>query len=129
MRDFGSLWLCDKDADPGSYPDTQQPIPIAGCHEWDGLFSVNAASTVVRVLLTAWCDGREDGSFKIENDGRVLASGMTRVVHAPELREPDGYTFPPGSHFGAGLWSIHCIADGSPQRLVKVEVRDWDATD
>lgn len=129
MRDLGSLWLCDTDSVPSLRPDSDDSIPITECHEWDGLFSIRASSTEVQIFLTAWCDGCEVGSFKIENSSGVLAAGETHVVHAPVLREPDGTTFPPGSHFGAGLWSIRCEAENSFERLIKVYVSDWDSTE
>ena len=129
MRSFGSLWLCDVHAERDSVPDANDSIPVTECHEWDGLFSVQAAAPGRRVSLTAWCDGRDAGQFAIEQDDVVVAHGNTRVVHAPELVESDGYTFPPGSHFGVGLWSIECESDGSPSRLIKIEILDWNSTD
>jgi hypothetical protein len=129
MCDFGQLWICDNDADVSICPTTPDAMLIADCHEWDGLFSIHALNTDSDIRLTGWCDGKELGSFELKCKSQDVVSGTTRVVHAPEIMEPDGYSFPPGAYFGAGLWTIECMPHNGTKLLIKIEVRDWNSTD
>lgn len=129
MRDMGHLWICNDRSDNLSCPASPDALPIFDCHEWDGLFSIHAQNTDCDVRLTAWCDGQETGTFKLNRRGQNEIAGKTRVVHAPALIEPDGYAFPAGAYFGAGLWTVQCEPDTGLPVLIKILVRDWSSTD
>lgn len=129
MRDMGQVWICNDITNISTCPATPDAIPIIDCHEWDGLFSIHARNDDCDVRLTAWCDGNESGDFKLVRTGQNDVAGRTRVVHAPTLMEPDGWAFPAGAYFGAGLWTIQCNAYIGPPVLIKIFIGDWNATD
>ena len=81
------------------------------------------------VCVTACCHNAFDGKFEIREGGHTVAEGTLRVSKAPELREPDGYTFPAGAHFCAGDWHIECATVDGVIFHVHAQVRDWTATD
>lgn len=83
----------------------------------------------LRLFLIATCDNNHEGKFNLNCGERVLLKGNAHVVRAPAIVEEDGFTFPPGAHFGAGLWEIECVAtDGQRYRAI-AEVCDWTSTD
>lgn len=129
MCDLGQLWICNDQSDISTCPTTQDALSIVDCNEWDGLFSIHARNTDCDVRLTAWCDGQETGTFKLDRTGQNAVTGKTRVVHAPALMEPDGYTFPAGAYFGAGLWTVQCEPDNGHTVLIKLLVSDWNSTE
>ena len=129
MRDFGLAWICETGADPSICPATGEGIPLVDCHEWDGLFSIHARDSLADIRLTGWCDGMETGTFELNRKNHHAVNGTTRVIHAPEIVEPDGYSFPPGAFFGAGLWAVECVPANDAAFVVKIQVRDWDSTD
>jgi len=122
MQDFGQLLICDHSTNlqlPVAGFDT---LPIIDCHEWDGLFSIEAGGQHRRVFLTAWCDGRDCGEYQISVADRIIEYGTTRVTSAPTLVEPDGYEFPPGSTFCCGLWIVECKSTDDVVRYLKLLV-------
>jgi hypothetical protein len=125
-QDVGRIWWSPLGE---ALPPLNRWAIISRCVEWDGLFALEAVGERGRLVVTAWCDDGALGDFRIEKDGRTVASGTTRVSSAPALVKDDGSALPSGAHFTAGRWELSCTAtDGIPY-LIVAEIRDWGSID